>query len=390
VPGGGSLGTGAARRAHALAVLAAVGAIALLGTLTVPAFGAPAAAKAPAVPRLRHVFLILLENQAYGTTFGPGSTAAYLARTLPAQGALLTQYYAIAHNSLPNYIALVSGQPPTAATQADCPRYRDFELRSPALDAQGVALGEGCVYPPIVRTLPDELEAAGYSWKGYMEDMGKDPAREAAACAHASIGARDHLLEATPRDQYATKHNPFVYFHSIIDDEARCARHVVELGELERDLLHASTTPNFVFITPNLCHDGHDAPCVDGEPGGLVSADAFLRAWVPRILGSEAYRRDGLLIITFDESSALGTEAVAACCGETASPNSAYPPGLGGPGGGRIGAVVLSPRVRGGTVSSEPYNHYALLRTLAALFGVPPPGLAADPHLPTFGRDVFN
>jgi phosphatidylinositol-3-phosphatase len=383
VSGEGSLGTGLARRA-----LAAVGTLAALGALAAP--GATDAAKTSAAPRPRHVFLILLENEAFETTFSPASAAPYLARTLPAQGALLTQYYAIGHNSLPNYIALVSGQPPTAATQADCPRYREFELRAPALDAQGEALGEGCVYPPIVRTLPDELEAAGYSWKAYMEDMGKDPAREPAACAHSAIGARDRLLEATPRDQYAVKHNPFVYFHSIIDDGARCAQHVVELGGLRQDLTHASTTPNFVFITPNLCHDGHDAPCVDGEPGGLVSADAFLREWVPRILGSEAYRRDGLLIVTFDESAALGSEAVAACCGEVASPNSAYPPGLGGPGGGRIGAVVLSPWVHGGTVSSEPYNHYALLRTLAELFGVPPLGLAAAPGLHVLGHDVFH
>jgi phosphatidylinositol-3-phosphatase len=368
----------------------ALGVLAALAAAAAWASGAAAAPKAAAPPHPRHVFLILLENQAYESTFGAASAAPYLAHTLPAQGALLTQYYAIGHNSLPNYIALVSGQPPTAATQADCPRYRDFDLRASALDAQGEALGEGCVYPPIVRTLPDELEAAGYTWKGYMEDMGKDPAREAGTCAHSVIGARERLLEATPHDQYAVKHNPFMYFHSIIDDGTRCARHVVELGALKQDLLHASTTPNYVFITPNLCHDGHDAPCVDGEPGGLVSADAFLREWVPRILGSEAYRRDGLLIITFDESSAIGSEAVTACCGEVASPNSAYPPGLAGPGGGRIGAVVLSRWVHAGTVSSEPYNHYALLRTLAELFGVAPLGLAAAPGLHPLGHDVFN
>ncbi|MEI9982901.1 MAG: hypothetical protein WDN69_06595 [Aliidongia sp.] len=59
-----------------------------------------------------------------------------------------------------------------------------------------------------------------------------------------------------------------------------------------------ATTPAFSFITPNLCHDGHDEPCKDGEPGGLASADVFLKQWVPVITGSPAFRKDGLLIVT--------------------------------------------------------------------------------------------
>jgi hypothetical protein len=158
---------------------------------------------------------------------------------------------------------------------------------------------------------------------------------------------------------------------------------VVSLEALHADLASAATTPNFVFITPNLCHDGHDAPCVNGEPGGLISADAFLRTWVPRIESSAAFRRDGLLVITFDESSAFSPEAGAACCNERALPGSSRPPGLVGPGGGRVGALLLSPFIAPGTVSSRPFNHYALLRAIAELFSVAPPGFAADPALPT-------
>src|SRR5271169_3964925 len=79
---------------------------------------ATAAAAAPPPP-VRYVFVLMLENQAYRVTFGRDSPAPYLARTLPAQGALLTQYYAIGHASLGNYIALVSGQVPNEATQLD-------------------------------------------------------------------------------------------------------------------------------------------------------------------------------------------------------------------------------------------------------------------------------
>ncbi len=74
-------------------------------------------------------------------------------------------------------------------------------------------------------------------------------------------------------DQYATRHNPFMYFHSIIDDVSRCKTHVVDYTKLAKNLKKEKTTPAYSFITPNLCHDGHDSPCVDGEPGGLVSAN---------------------------------------------------------------------------------------------------------------------
>jgi len=153
---------------------------------------------------------------------------------------------------------------------------------------------------------------------------------------------------------------------------------------LSKDLQSTETTPNFAFITPNLCHDGHDAPCKSGEPGGLISADKFLRDWIPQILASPAFKQDGLLIVTFDE----GTDP-AACCGET-RPAGAPQPGKLGPGGGRIGAVVLSPLVKPGTVSNKPYNHYSLLRSIEDWFGLPHLGYAGQKGLRPFGPDVFN
>ena len=337
-----------------------------------------------------HVFLIVLENQSFEATFGPGSRAPYLARTLTREGLLLRQYYAIGHNSLDNYIALVSGQAPNEDTQNDCWRYIEFEPAQPRLDAHGQALGRGCVYPRLVKTLPDQLEAEHLSWKGYMEDMGKDPTRESRRCARPRLGSVGSLQLATPTDQYAVKHDPFVYFHSIIDAVARCNAHVVALDELPRDLASARTTPSYVFITPNLCHDGHDAPCADGEPGGLVSTDAFLRKWVPLLTHSEAFQRDGLLIVTFDESSFEGPEMAAACCDEQPLPGARLPPGIGGPGGGRIGAVLLSPFLPRGVSSEVPYNHYALLRSIESIFGVEPLGYAADPRLRTLDADFLS
>ena len=194
----------------------------------------------------------------------------------------------------------------------------------------------------------------------------------------------DHTNAATAKDQYADKHNPFVYFHSVIDDANYCSRHVVNLDRLVGDLESLRTTPNFSFITPNLCHDGHDAPCKNGEAGGLITADVFLRVWVPRILASPAFREDGLLVITFDE----GTDAQD-CCNERGLPGGPAP-GRFGPGGGRIGAVLLSPFIAPNTLSSTPYNHYSLLRTIEDFFGLPHLGYAGAPRLPTFGSDVFT
>jgi phospholipase C len=344
-----------------------------------PAAHADRAAHAP-----RHVFVIVLENEPFQVTFGAHSPAPYLAHDLPKQGALLTQYFAIGRYSLNNYIAMISGQAPNPETQDDCRVFSEFVRSKPGFDGNGQIRGHGCVYPADVKTLADQLQDAGFTWKGYMEDMGKDPAREAAACGHAKIGEVDETNHASVRDQYADKHDPFVYFHSIIDDEANCAAHVVNLDALSKDLQSAATTPNFAYIVPNLCHDGHDAPCKDGEPGGLISADRFLREWVPPILASPAFKQNGVLIITFDE----GTDA-AACCGET-RPKGAPLPGKFGPGGGRVGAVVLSPWAKPGTVSHKPYNHYSLLRSIEDWFALPHLGYAGQKGLRPFGRDVFT
>ncbi len=381
-----NLGCRSARPHLATRLVVAVAAISL-GVGLAPAAGAstptPAATKAgPA----RHVFVINLENKSFDETWGAGSAAPYLSTTLRHQGQFLPNYYAIGHVSLPNYVAEISGQGPSAATQSDCTTYTDFQSTGNA--PPGQVLGDGCVYPTSVTTIANQLTAKGLTWKSYQEDMANS-ATEPKTCRHPTIGSADPTVVARTGDQYATRHDPFVYFHSIIDTPA-CATNVVDVRALPADLTSTRTTPNLSFITPNLCNDGHDQPCVDGQPGGLVSADQWLRTWVPRILSSPAYRQDGLLVITFDEAEQGGLNGdSAACCQEPKALNVAQAGGN-GPGGGRVGAVVLSPFVKAGTTNGTPYNHYALLCSLENTFGLTRLGYAAQPGLKCFSSDVYQ
>lgn len=359
--------------------------------------------------RIRHVFVIVLENEGFEKTFGTSSKAPFLSKTLTAKGVLLNQYFATGHVSLDNYVAMISGQAATNETRSDCQTFADFALTGTTPDGQ--AIGSGCVYPATIKTLADQLEAAGKTWRGYMEDMGNDPSREAATCGHPVLNGIDHtqVAEAPSAsvplgDQYASRHNPFVYFHSIIDSPA-CQTNVVNLNALPHDLKSEASTPNFVFITPNLCNDGHDAPCKNGQPGGLVSADLFLQKWAPLIMDSPAYKRDGLLVITFDESdlqiqvTSSGGIIVEAdgvtCCSQQPGPNlgpfpqtTALSPTVSlsfkNFGGDRTGAVLLSPFLKGGTVSNTPFNHYSMLKTFEEIFHLEPLGYAGQAGLVSF------
>jgi hypothetical protein len=352
-------------------------------------------------PRIHHVFVIVLENEGYTATFGNPESDPYLARTLPAQGALLENYFATGHASNDNYVSLVSGQPPNTENQGDCPVFD--ELAPATMEPNGVETGTGCVYPKEVENIGTQLSAHRLAWKAYMQDMGNVSSREAPACGHPALNSKDETQTAVAGDGYATRHDPFVYFQSVIGEASFCNKHVVALGSptgampagalkgetgLATDLRRTSTTPRFVFVTPNLCADGHDFPCKN-EAGGasaLADVDSFLETWVPLITGSPAYREGGgLLEIVFDEAATSETES---CCEEMPGPGSPEP-GITGPGGGRTGAVLLSPYIKPGTVSTTDYNHYSSLGSWESLLGLPRLAYAATVAT-TFGPDVFT
>ncbi len=474
-------------RAHTRLRLAALATASLTacGLALVPALSASAQTTGrgglPVPPgAITHVIVVELENESFGTTFGPSSPATYLNDTLVPQGELLKTYYAVGHVSLDNYIAQVSGQAPNLVTNSDCAGgYND--VTPGTLDANqslypGQVDGQGCVLPQSVQTIGNQLDRAypftiGSDWRQYSEDMGNDPTRDGGQadplggtdCAHPTQtngvatddtnsaegpNATGSQVKSTITDQYANRHNPFVWFHSVTDNTWLCDHDVVPLGtattqpdgtvayngHLAQDLQHAWTTPRFAFITPNLCDDGHDNPCAGtnaagGTVGGLTGADDFLRTWMPLILNSPAYRSGHTLVmVTFDEGGLADT---AAGGNEQPGPNNANPgyspllntpvTAFGGktfydvlgvtgltpnveppagtmPGGGQVGAVLLNPVwiKAGSTDDAVTYSHYSALRTFEDLLGIRFGGADGDGHLGfaatanDFGSDVFN
>lgn len=367
---------------------------------------------------IRHVWEIDLENENEATSFAPGS---YLADTLVPQAVFLPNYYATGHVSLDNYIAQISGQMGNPDTHGDCIVYKDFVGTT---TADGVPAGAGCVYPASVPTLADQLAANGRTWHGYMDDMGNtvnaagQPTREMPRCGQpvgatpgqpassTPPGTRDGTQTATTTDQYAARHNPFVYFHSLVDvpvgkTTSPCTDNVVPLVKgaapgvngLAEDL-QLVDPPAFNFITPNLCNDGHDGPCagydVNGSNvGGLTSANAFLQKYVPMIEASPAYQADGLIVVTFDEASPASDHS--SCCGQIGGSSGVLPAG----GGGRVGALLISPRLTPHT-STCAYNHYSALRSFEDIFGIKTGGADGQGHLGqaaganAFGIDVYG
>ena len=301
------------------------------------------------VGKIKHVWLIILENKSYDATFTGLNNNTYLWQTLPSQGVLLKNYYGTGHFSLDNYISLVSGQATQPDTQADCPSYKYF---SGAVDMSGslrtnsnygqvasaagpnAAIGaNGCVYGSDVQTLFNQLDAAHVSWKGYAQDLTAAQGDHSAGVQYcgspyASPTATNDNSQPNPgsanaTDQYVPKHFPFPWFDSILKSGDCDSQHIADVFDpgngLYHDLQHESTTPAFSWISPNNCSDAHDAVCKGNNlsggfsgpttinapknnTGGLYASDLFLEHVIPEIEASPAFKDGGLIDVTFDEA----------------------------------------------------------------------------------------
>jgi hypothetical protein len=352
------------------------------------------------LPEVKHVFMIVLGENGYEESFGTTATAPYLAKTLPEQGELIPNYYAVTKGDLANQVALISGQGPTPETAANCPVFTDVVPAT--VSAGGQVEGAGCVYPTATATLPGQLVEAKLKWKAYVEDSGNGAvAGQPATCRHPALGGPDPSQAPIAGDAYVTWRNPFVYFHGLIDSP-ECAVADVGLDSLGADLAKKVTkqTPALSYIVPNACHSGAELPCEAGRLAGPIGAEDFLKTVIPEITASPAYKENGLIAITSSQARQAGATADASsCCISPVFPNLPPTPeaepvtGLVKPtgGGGKVGLLLISPFVKPGSVNETvTYNHYSLLLTIEELFGLEKLGYAGEPALLPFDETVFN
>lgn len=256
---------------------------------------------------IRHVIIIVMENEEFSSVIGNNNSDASYQNSLASKYALASEYYAVSHPSLPNYFSLVAGT--TFGLSSDC---------QPSECSQNG------------RNLIDLLNEKGLSWKSYAESMPTN-------CSQ--LVSQDGL--------YYPKHNPFVYFSDITGNEGSgavskyCSSHVVSFNQFGVDLAN-NNLPNFAFIVPNMCDDAHSC--------SLDTGDSWLAMTVPRIINSSEFKST-VLFIVYDEGAT------------TNSYNS-------GQGGGQVACIIVSPFVKTGYKSENPYSHYSLLATIEAIYNL--------------------
>lgn len=325
-------------------VAAAIGVLAALAIGTTAPVHAGTALEG--VPIYQHVGVLVLENESESSTWGSSSPATYLNSLVP-QGAFAANYFADGHVSLDNYITMTSGQPGNPETDQDCLSANLFTCQQ-SVDTP--AFGNGV-------NIGDQAEGAGLTWKEYADSM-------PSPCFHGddsptAVPPDPYQGDSTaaPAGNYADRHNPFTYYADITGDTTRCAAHDVPFTQLATDIA-GNAVPNYFFVTPDTCHDGHDNPCAGSTTGGLAAADAWLQANLPSLL-QYLDAHDGVLLITTDEGATSDTSG---CC-------------TGGPGGqagfgGKVGLLALGAGVAAGTTSTNDYDHASLLRTTEDALGI--------------------
>jgi hypothetical protein len=329
----------------------------------------------PEAGRIKHVFLISLVSSGYQAAFGAGTASQmpFINNTLRPKGLLLTNYSVLTEAIAPNGIATLSGQPPNKSTEAECPEFTAFPPTASLNKKTGVISGDGCVYPVEVFTLGDQLEVGGFTWRAYMEGMADPATGEPANCVYP--GADEE--EKVEPGGYSSQLNPFTHFHSLLDLGA-CGTNDVPITELKKDLKSEAKTPSFSYISPDLCAAGVAGQCPEGAPAGAAAADAWLAEVVPEILESPAYKKDGLLIVTFGGVN----PPVPPAEGETAPPPPADPL--------KTGAVLVSKFITKGSTDAAAYDPYSLLRTSEELFGLGQLAKTNEPKVKTLAPALLG
>jgi phospholipase C len=223
--------------------------ILILDLLTVASTPVQSNAILTSAATINHAIIIVMENAAYGDVYG-SSDAPYMT-SIADKYSLLTNFYAITHPSLPNYLTMIAGS--------------GFEITDDSAPANHTSIAGDA-------ELTSLLKSKGVTWKTYQESM-------PSPCYKLSSG------------EYAVKHNPFVYFSDVTADSTYCNSHVVDFNALNNDIAN-NALPKYVFITPNLKNDGHDT--------SVNYADNWLKGFLPKLINSPSFS-SSIIFVTYDE-----------------------------------------------------------------------------------------
>lgn len=311
-------------------------ALLLLGALTC---GYAAQAK---IPRFRHVVLIVMENHSDASLIG-NPDLLYLNRLVKKYG-FDDNYFGVTHPSLPNYVAMLTGN--IWGSHSDNPAQRFVHA-----------------------SLVGQMERAGLSWKAYMQSL-PYAGYEGAFWPHNPHAAL-----------YVEKHDPFMVL-PLVRKNPQLAKQVVPLRQLADDLSSGSL-PNFAYIVPNVCHDMHGQARGPGRCSSnrklMKAGSKFLRLWVPRIVHSRAWKHgDNVLFITWDESDHHTVFDAGGPDSPVLEPGAKDKTKGGVYGGGRVPLIVLWNKQSGPVRCHEWANHYSLLRTIEQSWHLPYLGYASD------------
>jgi hypothetical protein len=373
-----------------------------LGIAALSATGLLAQHREHSIPRLDHAFVILMENHHYSQIIG-NPNAPFI--NIYANSAnLATNYFAVGHPSLTNYLEIIGGSnfgiindnapdwhnkdcvsniesgvpaDESAATNT-CPiSGTGTDAATPALDTTNEGTPQEPIYndpisPALTRgiSIADQLAESDRSWKSYQEDLPPYGADR----VNASDGLVSNITESEPGmpQLYAVKHNPFAYFRRIQkgEDPKLSLKDIVGFDALYADLA-SGNVPDLAFIAPNQCHDQHARGSSEMGTGcsldqnAIAQGDAALSTLIPAIKASKAWKQgNNVIVVVWDEND------------YSSLPN-------------QVVTIVDTSYAQTGIQSNVKYNHFSLLKTLEAGFGLSYINHAADENVKLMS-DLFT
>ncbi|GAC1462627.1 MAG: phosphatidylinositol-3-phosphatase [Chamaesiphon sp.] len=288
-----------------------------------------------AVPKYKHIFVIIEENKAYEQIID--SPNAPTINKLAQTYGLATNFFGEVHPSEANYVAMLGGS--TFGIHDDAP----YNANSSSLGSHGVE------HTISSRSLLDQLEEKGLTWKGYFEDIPYP-------------GYKGTAYPSPSNALYASKHNGFLNFKKVQNTPQELAK-LVGIDQLIKDL-QSDVVPNYSHIILNQCHEMHGLPQCRNTSEVIRIGDTMVGKIVDQITSSRLWSSldNNAIIITWDEDN--GKQPYnQGCCGYDPKSTANF-------GGGHIPTIVITNHGPRNVKDNTPYNHYSLLRTTEDAFGI--------------------